>query len=105
MLLNEWYEESAQSAPDKATVILADSDERITLKELNDRSNQLANYFRSIGLSPGDCIAILMENNIQYPEIVRAAASGRGLYYTSVDHYLKPEEAAISWKTVARNLL
>ena len=93
MLLNEWYEESAQSAPDKATVILADSDERITLKELNDRSNQLANYFRSIGLSPGDCIAILMENNIQYPEIVRAALRA-GLYYTSVNHYLKPEEAA-----------
>ena len=93
MLLNESFEESAQSAPDKAAVILAGSNECITLKELNDHSNQLANYFRSIGLSPGDGIAILMENNIQYPEIVRAALRA-GLYYTGVNHYLKPEEAA-----------
>ena len=93
MLLNELLEEIAHSAPGKAAVILADSDERITLKALNDRSNQLANYFRSIGLSPGDGIAILMENNIQYPEIVRAALRA-GLYYTGVNHYLKPEEAA-----------
>ena len=93
MLLNEWFEESVQRDPNKPAVILADSDARITLKALNDRSNQLAHYFRRIGLAPGDGIAVLMENNIEYPEIVRAAIRA-GLYYTSVNHYLKPEEAA-----------
>lgn len=94
MLLNDWFEESVQkSAPDKATVILADTGECITLKELNDRSNKLANHFRSIGLQAGDSLAILMENDIEYPVIVRAALRA-GLYYVCINHYLKPDEAA-----------
>lgn len=93
MLLNSFFEESARNSPDQAAVILADTGQKITLKQLNDHSNQVANYFKSIGLVPGDVIAILMENNIHYVEICRAALR-YGLYFTSINHFLKPDEAA-----------
>ena len=93
MLLNQLFEETSRKTPDKDVVIMADSGYRLTLGQLNERSNRLANYFKSIGLEEGDNIALLMENDVHYVEICRAALR-YGLYYTSVNHHLKPDEAA-----------
>ncbi len=78
--------------PNKAAVIHAVSGETITHGELNGRSNQLAQLMWSRGLRPGDHMAIFMENNLRYFEVVWAALRS-GLYITTVNRYLTDEEA------------
>ncbi len=43
-----------QSTPDKPAVIRPATGESITYRELDERSTQLARYFRSVGAKPGD---------------------------------------------------
>ena len=44
----------AQSNPNKAAYIMAGSGETVTYKELDDRSNQGAQLFRSLGIQAGE---------------------------------------------------
>ena len=53
--------------PDKVAYVMAGSGETVTYRELNDRSNQLAQLFYAAGLRFGDHIAILMENRARVP--------------------------------------
>jgi len=82
----------AATAPDRAAYIMAGSGETVTYKELEDRSNQCAQLFRSIGLKPGDGIAIYMENNARFLELCWAAQRS-GLYYTCISSRLTAPEA------------
>ena len=52
----------AQKTPDKIAYQMARSGEAITYRDLDRRSNQGAQLFRSLGLKQGDHIALLMEN-------------------------------------------
>ena len=81
----------AVTTPDKAAYIMGGSGEVVTYRELNDRSNQLAQLLYERGLRPGDGIAIFMENNVRYFEAVWAAQRS-GLYYTAVSSRLTPDE-------------
>ena len=83
----------ARDTPDKPAMIAAESGERVTYAELDERSNRLANYLRAQGLKRGDHIAILMENNLRYAEVVWAAFRS-GLYLTAVNRYLPPDDTA-----------
>ncbi|WP_180490155.1 AMP-binding protein, partial [Escherichia fergusonii] len=76
-----------QSTPDKIAYQMARSGEAVTYRELDRRSNQGAQLFRSLGLKKGDHIALLMENNIAFMEICWAAQRS-GLYYTAISRYL-----------------
>ncbi|HIG44487.1 MAG: AMP-binding protein [bacterium] len=78
--------------PDKAAVIHAGTGQTVTYKELDDRSNQLAQLMWSLGLRKGDHISIFMENDVRYFEVVWAAFRS-GLYLTTVNRYLTDEEA------------
>ena len=44
----------AQNHPDRPAFIMAGTGEAVTYAELNDRSNQGAQLFRSLGLKVGD---------------------------------------------------
>ena len=59
--------------PDKPAVIMAGSEKVITHGELNELSNQGAHLFRSLGLKPGDSIAIMLENHFLFFPIIFAA--------------------------------
>ena len=59
------------------------SGESVSYRELDERSNQGAHLFRSLGLRRGMCIAILLENSARFFEIVWAAQRA-GLYYTCI---------------------
>jgi fatty-acyl-CoA synthase len=83
----------AVATPDKPAVIMAGSGELLTFEELNDRSNQLAQLWYAAGLQRGDHVSILMENNIRYFEAYWAAVRS-GLYFTTINRYLQPEETA-----------
>src|SRR5262245_11218790 len=78
--------------PDKPALINTATGAMVTFKQLNDRSNQLAQLMWSAGLRKGDHIAIFMENHSAYFDVVWAALRS-GLYLTSVNRYLTAEEA------------
>ncbi len=40
-------------------------DRTLTFKELEEYINQVSNYFRSLGLKKGDCIALFLENSAE----------------------------------------
>ena len=65
----------------------------MTYGELDERSNRLAQYFFAAGLRRGDTVALFMENNPRFMEIVWAARRS-GLYLTAVNRYLTADEAA-----------
>src|SRR5581483_2457203 len=60
---------------------------------LDERSNRLAHVWRSLGLKPGDTIAVLMENNDSFFPIVWSAQRS-GLVYTCVSPTLSPGDLA-----------
>ena len=81
----------AEAKPDAAAFVMANSGEEVTWREHHRRINRLAQYFKDIGLKPEEHIAVCMENNARYFEIV-AAASDCGLTYTCISTHLKTAE-------------
>jgi len=81
----------AESVPDKPAYIMASSGEAVTYRQLNDRSNQCAHLLASLGLLPGDGIAIFAENHARYLEICWAAQRS-GFYYTCISSRLTAPE-------------
>jgi long-chain acyl-CoA synthetase len=81
----------AQATPDKAALICADTGQVITYRELEDRSNQVAQLFRSLGLKAGDHIALMLENQLRYFEICWGAQRA-GLIYTAMSTRLTEGE-------------
>ncbi|MDC3401746.1 AMP-binding protein [Alphaproteobacteria bacterium] len=81
----------AQNTPEKLAYVMAGSGETVTYKQLNDRSNQVAQLFRHHGVNRGDAIAIFMENNAHYFEICWAAQRA-GVYFTAISSRLTAPE-------------
>jgi fatty-acyl-CoA synthase/long-chain acyl-CoA synthetase len=83
----------ARTQPDKIAYRMARSDDAISYRELDARSNQAAHVFRSLGLRPGDHIALLMENRLEFM-VICWAAQRSGLYFTPISCYLTRDEVA-----------
>jgi len=81
----------AETKPDAPAIIMGGSGKNVTWKEHDRRVNQLARYYRDIGLKEKDHIAILMENSQQYVETMDAAVDA-GLLYTNISTHLKRNE-------------
>jgi long-chain acyl-CoA synthetase len=81
----------AQTHPDRAAYVMAGTGETVTYRQLDDRSNQGAQLFRSLGLKTGDVIALLLDNHPRYFEIAWAAQRA-GLYFTCVSSKLTSGE-------------
>jgi len=81
----------AQTHPDKPAYIMAGSGESVTYGQLEARSNQGAHLFRSLGLKPGDHIALFLDNSARFFEICWAAQRS-GLYYTAISSRLTAAE-------------
>jgi fatty-acyl-CoA synthase len=84
---------TAQTYPHKPAIIMGGSGEMVTYKELDERSNQGAQLFRSLGLKTGDHIGMMLENNRQFLEILWAAQRS-GLIFTPISTHLKKSETA-----------
>jgi long-chain acyl-CoA synthetase len=83
----------ARTHPDKPAFIMAASGETVTYRELDERSNQGAQLFRTLGLTTGDGIAIFLENHPRYYEILWAAQRS-GLRFTCISSKLTAGEVA-----------
>lgn len=81
----------AKTKPDSPAFVMAKTAEAVTRREYDRRINRLAQYFVDMGLQPNDHIAILMENNSRYFEVVDAATDA-GLVYTPISTHLKLSE-------------
>lgn len=81
----------ARTNPDKIAYRMAGTGKAISYRELDERSNQGAQLFRTLGLKAGDHIALLMENRLEFMEICWAAQRS-GLYYTAISRYLTEDE-------------
>ncbi len=83
----------AQHTPERAAVIMATSCEVVTYRELDQRSNQLAHYLRTIGLTRGDTVAALLPNGADYHAVAWAVRRS-GMYLTPVNTHLTADEVA-----------
>ena len=83
----------AKSNPARAAYIMAATGRTVTYRELDEESNRGANLFRSLGLRPGDGIALFAENHIRYHQVLWAAQRS-GLYYTAISSRLTAAEVA-----------
>jgi long-chain acyl-CoA synthetase len=82
----------AQTRPDQPAIIIPSRDVTITYRALDEGSNRAARLFRSLGLRPGDGIAMLLENHPRFYEVAWGAQRS-GLYYTPMSTRLTPGEA------------
>jgi len=78
--------------PDKPAIVNSMTGEARSYRELDERSNQLAQLLHAQGLRRGDPVALFMDNDIAYFDVVWAALRS-GLYLTAVNRYLTAEEA------------
>jgi fatty-acyl-CoA synthase len=83
----------ARLTPDKPALISADTGRVVTFAQLDERALRVANLFRDRGLKRGDHVALLMENNLAFLDAVWACFRS-GLYITTINRYLPPDEAA-----------
>jgi long-chain acyl-CoA synthetase len=83
----------AQKTPDKPAYIMAGSGEVVTYRQLDDRSNQVAQYLRALGLRAGETIGLFLDNSPRFLEICWGAHRA-GLTYTAISFRATAEEAA-----------
>lgn len=83
----------ARTTPDKPAVIMAGNGQVETYRELEDRSNQVAQLFRALGLKAGDHIALMLENHPRYFDICWGAQRS-GLIYTAMSTRLTEGEVS-----------
>jgi long-chain acyl-CoA synthetase len=88
-----WPGLHARERPDKTAFVMSGSGREVTYRELNERSNQIAQLFFDAGLRFGDHIAILMENRPEYFEVCWGAQRS-GLFYTCVNWHFTADEVA-----------
>ncbi len=82
----------AATTPDKDAIVMG-AGQRVSYRELDERSMRLAQLLYARGLRPGDHIALFAENHPRYYEVYWAALRS-GLYLTAVNRHLRAEEAA-----------
>src|SRR5439155_14920266 len=70
---------------------MGQSGDTVTYRQLNDRSNQLAQLMWDRGLRRNDHVAVFMENNAWY-HVVAWATQRSGLYLTPINSHLTSPE-------------
>ncbi|RPI12232.1 MAG: acyl-CoA synthetase [Actinobacteria bacterium] len=85
--------EYLKTRADDPLLIMATSGEVVTYRQFEDRANQMAHLYRAQGLKRLDHVSFLFENNPRMLEC-EGGAERSGLYYTCINSYLAPDEAA-----------
>src|ERR1700734_3466000 len=85
--------ELAARHPDKPAVIMADGTRAVTFAELDRDSCRVSRLLAELGVGPGDHVAVLMANRLEYFAIAWGAQR-RGTYWTPVNWHLTADEAS-----------
>ncbi|MBF6382643.1 AMP-binding protein [Nocardia farcinica] len=91
--MTDFPDTHAAADPDRPAYIMAETDTVVTYRHLVDASRAVAALLWSRGLRHGDCVALLMENHVDFPKIAWAAQR-IGLRYVTISTRLLPEEVA-----------
>lgn len=83
----------ARNYPDKPAAIRPSTGEVRTFRQINDRSNQLAQLLHVHGLRRGDHVAMYMENQLTFFDVIQACMRS-GLLVTPINWHLPAAEAA-----------
>ena len=76
--IHQVFEERAARTPDAIAVVMGD--QRMTYRELNDRSNQLARYLRQQGVTPDSLVAVCFERSLEMVMSFLAVLKAGGAY-------------------------
>ena len=82
---------NADEHPDKRALIFADDGVTVTYRQLEERSNRVAQALHAWGLRPGDGIAVVLANEEHFFDFYWAAMRS-GLYFTPVNWHLSADE-------------
>lgn len=94
----------ARTQPDHLALVIADTGEKLTYRQLDEGSNRFAQMLRSRGLKPGDRIGVMMRNCPEFA-IVYWGATRCGCFITLISTHLKPAEASYILKDSGSKLL
>ncbi|WP_207536911.1 AMP-binding protein [Sabulicella rubraurantiaca] len=83
----------AKEDPDKICAIFPETGESLTFRALDEAANRAANGFLSLGLSPGEGIAMLLPNTPDFL-VLGYGARRAGLMVTPLSIHLRPHEVA-----------
>ena len=83
----------AQEMPGKVAAHFPDLGIEVTYAALDARADRVAQWLVSLGLQPGEGIAMLMDNRPEFLELAFACRRA-GLYYTPLSVHLRPQEVA-----------
>lgn len=83
--------EHAASTPDKAAIIVAETGEQISYRELERQSNQIAHLLRGFDLTKGDKVAFILPNKPVFFSLAWAAQRS-GLDYVCISAKLTLDE-------------
>lgn len=84
-------EKYADETPEKEAVVFYDR--RLTYKQLSERSNAFAHFFKDYGLSKGDVVGILLNNYLEYIEL-SFATNKIGVIWLPLNFRLNGDELA-----------
>lgn len=93
--IHEWFEEQVERTPD--TIALIFKEQQLTYAELNERSNRLAHFLRSIGVKPDTCVALYLERSIDLIVGMLGVLKAGGAY-VPLDPTYPPERLAFMLK-------
>lgn len=82
----------AELHPHKEATRIAFGDASLTYKALDERANSVSQLLMWMGLTKGDGVAVLLDNDLAFFELVWGARR-QGIYYTPVSTHLTPAEA------------
>ncbi len=83
----------AAISPDRLAVVVGGTGQSLTFAELEARANKAAHVLRANGLGLGDHVAMLLENRVEFFEVMWAALRA-GIYVTPINWHLNPAEVA-----------
>ena len=81
----------AKTTPDKPAIIVAETGETRTYRQLDEASNQVAHLFRQHGLGHDDVVAFMLENTPDYYNLTWGAQRA-GLRYVCISSRLTADE-------------
>ncbi|MEH7224921.1 long-chain fatty acid--CoA ligase [Bacillus sp. JJ1566] len=87
----DWIANRARLSPDSIAVVDGETGNRFTFQELNDRAENIACYFKTIGIKKGDRIALLSPNDISYFDLLFACGK-IGAIFVPLNWRLSSEE-------------
>jgi amino acid adenylation domain-containing protein len=78
--IHELFEAQVECTPDKIALRFEDKADHLTYKELNERSDQLAHYLRSVGTGPGSVVGLYMHRSLDMVVALLGVLKAGGAY-------------------------